>query len=69
MRLNAHEPRSAAESDICLAILPSFAVPLVQYRIVGGTLDWSIFSGSTAKDVIEQYGHLIWLPTWQPPLC
>lgn len=39
---------------------------LIQYRAIGGTLDFYFFSGPTSQAVIEQYGQLIGLPTWQP---
>lgn len=34
--------------------------------MIGGVLDLYFFSGPTPKNVIEQYGALIGLPTWQP---
>ncbi|KAH9836846.1 glycosyl hydrolases family 31-domain-containing protein [Rhodofomes roseus] len=57
---------SAAGSDTLLTTPPSSPVSLVQYRAVGGTLDFYFFSGPKPQDVIEQYGQLIGLPTWQP---
>ncbi|KZT68499.1 glycoside hydrolase family 31 protein [Daedalea quercina L-15889] len=57
---------SAAGSDTLLATPPSSPVSLIQYRAVGGTLDFYFFSGPSPQDVIEQYGKLIGLPTWQP---
>lgn len=57
---------SASGSDILLLTPPSANVSLVQYRMIGGTLDFYFFSGPTPQAVIQQYGELIGLPTWQP---
>lgn len=58
--------RSSAGSDILLLTPPSSNVSLIQYRLIGGTLDFYFFSGPSPQKVIEQYGQLIGLPTWQP---
>ncbi|KAF9067846.1 glycosyl hydrolases family 31-domain-containing protein [Rhodocollybia butyracea] len=39
---------------------------LVQYRMIGGILDFYFFSGPTPMAVIEQYGDLVGLPSWLP---
>jgi alpha-glucosidase len=39
---------------------------LIQYRLIGGTLDLYFFSGPDPKSVIEQYGQVVGLPTRQP---
>lgn len=57
---------SAAGSDIIVASPPSSNQSLVQYRIIGGTLDLYFFSGPDPKSVIEQYGQVVGLPT-RPP--
>ncbi|KAI0652641.1 glycosyl hydrolases family 31-domain-containing protein [Trametes meyenii] len=57
---------SAAGSDTLLLTPPSSPVSLVEYRSIGGTLDFYFFSGPSPKEVIEQYGELVGLPTWQP---
>jgi alpha-glucosidase len=41
-------------------------VSLIEYRRIGGTLDFYFFSGPSPQKVIEQYGELVGLPTWQP---
>jgi alpha-glucosidase (family GH31 glycosyl hydrolase) len=57
---------SAAGADILLVTPPSSEVSLVQYRMIGGVLDFYFFSGPSPQGVIEQYGALIGLPTFQP---
>ncbi|KAI1790995.1 glycosyl hydrolases family 31-domain-containing protein [Ganoderma leucocontextum] len=57
---------NAAGSDTLLQTPPSSPVSLIQYRLLGGTLDLYFFSGPGPQDVIEQYGALVGLPTWQP---
>ncbi|KAF8154898.1 glycosyl hydrolases family 31-domain-containing protein [Crassisporium funariophilum] len=57
---------SAAGGDILLLTPPSSKVSLVEYRMIGGVLDFYFFSGPTPNSVIEQYGALVGLPTWQP---
>ncbi|KIL65252.1 glycoside hydrolase family 31 protein [Amanita muscaria Koide BX008] len=57
---------SAAGSDILLATPPNSNASLIQYRMIGGVLDFYFFSGPDPKNVIEQYGELIGYPTWQP---
>ncbi|KAI8969691.1 glycosyl hydrolases family 31-domain-containing protein [Trametes punicea] len=56
----------AAGSDILLLTPPSSLASLIQYRMVGGTLDFYFFSGPSPQKVVEQYGQLVGLPTWQP---
>ncbi|PIL31234.1 hypothetical protein GSI_05932 [Ganoderma sinense ZZ0214-1] len=57
---------NAAGSDTLLQTPPGSPVSLIQYRLVGGTLDMYFFSGPSPHSVVEQYGALIGLPTWQP---
>ncbi|KAI9452134.1 glycosyl hydrolases family 31-domain-containing protein [Lactarius psammicola] len=57
---------SAAGSDIILATPPSSNQSLIQFRLIGGTLDLYFFSGPDPKSVIEQYGQVVGLPA-RPP--
>ena len=47
---------------------PDSDVSLLQYRFIGGVLDFYVFAGPDPKSVVEQYGELIgfpfWVPTW-----
>lgn len=64
--INNNFANSAAGGDILLLTPPSSNVSLIEYRMIGGVLDFYFFSGPTPNEVIEQYGALIGLPTWQP---
>ncbi|KAF9220372.1 glycoside hydrolase family 31 protein [Gyrodon lividus] len=57
---------SSAGSDIFLQTPPNSKVSLIEYRMIGGILDFYFFSGPTDADVIAQYGATIGYPTWQP---
>ncbi|KAG0697209.1 glycoside hydrolase family 31 protein [Suillus ampliporus] len=57
---------SAAGSDIFLQTPPNSKVSLIEYRIIGGILDFYFFSGPTDAEVIAQYGSVIGYPMWQP---
>jgi len=57
---------SSAGADILLLTPPSANTSLIEYRLIGGTLDFYFFSGPKPQSVIEQYGALVGLPTWQP---
>ncbi|ESK96883.1 alpha-glucosidase [Moniliophthora roreri MCA 2997] len=57
---------SSAGGDIMLLTPRDTAQSLIQYRMIGGTLDLYFFSGPTPVAVIEQYGEMIGFPTWQP---
>ncbi|TFY77203.1 hypothetical protein EWM64_g6809 [Hericium alpestre] len=57
---------SAAGADILLATPPSANTSLIQYRLIGGTLDLYFLSGPDPKSVIQQYGQVVGLPGWQP---
>ncbi|KZT24332.1 glycoside hydrolase family 31 protein [Neolentinus lepideus HHB14362 ss-1] len=57
---------SSAGADVLLATPPSSNISLIEYRLLGGILDFYFFSGPTPQTVIEQYGEVVGLPTWQP---
>ncbi|OJA17279.1 hypothetical protein AZE42_13408, partial [Rhizopogon vesiculosus] len=57
---------SAAGSDIFLQTPPNSKVSLIEYRMIGGILDFYFFSGPTDAEVIAQYGSVIGYPMWQP---
>ncbi|THU98207.1 hypothetical protein K435DRAFT_777589 [Dendrothele bispora CBS 962.96] len=57
---------SSAGSDILLLTPPSSNVSLIQYRTIGGVLDFYFFSGPDPKSVVEQYGETIGTPAWVP---
>ncbi|EJD44910.1 hypothetical protein AURDEDRAFT_166092 [Auricularia subglabra TFB-10046 SS5] len=57
---------SAAAADILLLTPPDSPVSLVQYRLVGGALDFYFMAGPSPVRVIEQYAEIVGLPTWQP---
>ncbi|KAF8898025.1 glycosyl hydrolases family 31-domain-containing protein [Gymnopilus junonius] len=57
---------SATGGDIILTTPPSSNVSVIEYRMIGGVLDFYFLSGPTPTSVIEQYGALVGLPTWQP---
>ncbi|KAJ7732476.1 glycoside hydrolase family 31 protein [Mycena maculata] len=53
-------------ADILLLTPPSSNTSLIEYRVIGGTLDFYFISGPTPQDVIEQYSEIVGTPTWQP---
>lgn len=57
---------SAAGSDIILATPPSSNQSLIQFRLIGGTLDLYFLSGPDPKSVVEQYGQVVGLPARLP---
>ena len=56
---------SAAASDILLLTPSGSRTSLIQYRLLGGTLDFYFFSGPTPSQVIEQYSEVVGKPAWQ----
>ncbi|KAJ8583907.1 hypothetical protein M405DRAFT_827759 [Rhizopogon salebrosus TDB-379] len=56
----------AAGSDIFLQTPAGSKVSLIEYRLIGGILDFYFFSGPTDAEVIAQYGSIIGYPMWQP---
>ncbi|KAF8132870.1 glycoside hydrolase family 31 protein [Boletus edulis] len=57
---------SSAGSDIFLQTPANSKVSLIEYRMIGGILDFYFFSGPTDMEVIAQYGATIGFPMWQP---
>ncbi|KAE9388539.1 hypothetical protein BT96DRAFT_968077 [Gymnopus androsaceus JB14] len=57
---------SSSGADIMLLTPPDATQSLVQYRMIGGVLDFYFFSGPTPHAVIEQYGELVGFPSWLP---
>ncbi|EJD47637.1 hypothetical protein AURDEDRAFT_61870, partial [Auricularia subglabra TFB-10046 SS5] len=57
---------SAAGGDVMLLTPPKSKVSLVEYRMIGGVLDFYFLSGPSPIQVIEQYAEIVGLPTWQP---
>ncbi|KAF8436281.1 galactose mutarotase-like domain-containing protein [Boletus edulis BED1] len=57
---------SSAGSDIFLQTPANSKVSLIEYRMIGGILDFYFFSGPTDMEVIAQYGAMIGFPMWQP---
>lgn len=57
---------SASGADILLLTPNATQKTLIEYRMIGGTLDFYFFSGPTPQKVIEQYGEVIGKPLWQP---
>ncbi|EIW75810.1 glycoside hydrolase family 31 protein [Coniophora puteana RWD-64-598 SS2] len=53
-------------ADILLTTPPESNVSLIEYRLLGGTLDSYFFSGPSPVSVIEQYGEMIGYPAWVP---
>ncbi|KAH7909434.1 glycoside hydrolase family 31 protein [Hygrophoropsis aurantiaca] len=57
---------SSSGADILLLTPPNSDVSLIEYRMLGGILDFYFFSGPTPNNVIEQYGAVTGYPMWQP---
>lgn len=57
---------SSAGADILLSTPPAVNSSLIEYRLLGGTLDLYFFAGPNPQNVIEQYGAVVGLPGWQP---
>ncbi|KAH7909433.1 glycoside hydrolase family 31 protein [Hygrophoropsis aurantiaca] len=57
---------SSAGTDIFLQTPANSNVSLIEYRAIGGILDFYFFSGPTVPEVIAQYGAVIGYPMWQP---
>ncbi|KAJ6524259.1 glycoside hydrolase family 31 protein [Mycena vulgaris] len=59
-------PAGANGADILLLTPPPSTTLLIEYRLLGGTLDFYFLSGPTPQTVMEQYAEVIGTPTWQP---
>ncbi|KAF5391185.1 hypothetical protein D9757_003120 [Collybiopsis confluens] len=57
---------SSSGGDIMLLTPPNAKQSLVQYRMIGGILDFYFFSGPSPVAVIEQHGALVGFPSWIP---
>ncbi|KIK64069.1 glycoside hydrolase family 31 protein [Collybiopsis luxurians FD-317 M1] len=57
---------SSSGADVLLLTPSGASQSLIQYRMIGGILDFYFFSGPSPHAVIEQYGALVGLPTWIP---
>jgi alpha-glucosidase len=57
---------SAAGADILLLTPSSSNVSLIEYRMLGGVLDFYFFSGPTPQAVVQQYSSVVGTPGWQP---
>jgi hypothetical protein len=57
---------SAAGADVLLRAPEGAPGSLVEYRLIGGVLDFYFVSGPTPQRVVEQYAEIVGTPTWQP---
>ncbi|KAF8587460.1 glycoside hydrolase family 31 protein [Ramaria rubella] len=57
---------SSEGQDILLQTPPNSNVSLVEYRLIGGTLNFYFFSGPSPQEVMEQYSELVGTQTWIP---
>ncbi|EIW74552.1 glycoside hydrolase family 31 protein [Coniophora puteana RWD-64-598 SS2] len=57
---------SSNGADVLLTTPENSNVSLIEYRLIGGTLDFYFFSGPSPVSVIEQYGETIGYPAWVP---
>jgi alpha-glucosidase len=57
---------SAAGADILLLTPPGASASLVEYRMLGGVLDFYFFSGPSPQAVVEQYASVVGTPAWMP---
>ncbi|KAJ7265080.1 glycosyl hydrolases family 31-domain-containing protein [Mycena rebaudengoi] len=57
---------NANGADILLLTPPSSNVSLIEYHLLGGTLDLYFLSGPSPLAVMEQYADVVGTPTWQP---
>jgi alpha-glucosidase len=57
---------SAAGADILLLTPSSSKVSIIEYRMLGGTLDFYFFSGPSSQRVVEQYSEVSGKPAMNP---
>ncbi|KAF8587489.1 glycoside hydrolase family 31 protein [Ramaria rubella] len=57
---------SSEGQDILLQTPPASNVSLVEYRLIGGTLDFYFLSGPSPQEVLEQYSEIVGTQTWIP---
>jgi alpha-glucosidase len=57
---------SAAGADILLMSPTSSNVSVIEYRMLGGTLDFYFFAGPSSQAVVEQYSEVVGKPIWTP---
>ncbi|KAI9567881.1 glycosyl hydrolases family 31-domain-containing protein [Boletus coccyginus] len=57
---------SASGADIFLQTPPNSNISFIEYRMIGGILDFYFFSGLTPSGVVAQYGAIVGYPMWQP---
>ncbi|KAI0033893.1 glycosyl hydrolases family 31-domain-containing protein [Vararia minispora EC-137] len=57
---------SAAGADVVLTTPAGANASLVQYRMLGGVLDFYFFAGPTPVAAVAQYGALVGTPAWVP---
>ncbi|KZV94354.1 glycoside hydrolase family 31 protein, partial [Exidia glandulosa HHB12029] len=54
------------QGDVLLLTPQDADQSIIQYRFLGGVLDFYVFSGPSPMDVVEQYGQLLGFPAWTP---
>ncbi|KZV87042.1 glycoside hydrolase family 31 protein [Exidia glandulosa HHB12029] len=60
------DKNTSAGGDALLLTPPKSNVSLVQYRMIGGVLDFYFVAGPSPIQVIEQYSEIVGKPAWMP---